>query len=83
MFGDLRSDITVNSQYLKVVVVGGDFVDVLICYLAVWIPLCREVDYHEGEPVACQVVVHQVQLDEAFEGCKPHAEGYFSHHCLR
>ena len=49
----LGGDIAVNIEYLKVAVVGGDFVDVLIGDLAVGIPLCREVDDHEGESIAC------------------------------
>lgn len=65
VLGDLGSDITVYINYLKIAVVGGDFVDVLISNLAVWIPLSREVDYHEGEPIARQVVVHQVELGKA------------------
>ena len=65
MLGDLGRDITVNRKNLKVVVVGGYFVDVLICNLAVRIPLCREVDNHEGELIAGEVVVHQVELSEA------------------
>lgn len=79
MLGNLRGYIAVDSEYLKVVVVVGDFVDVLISDLAVWIPLCCEVDNHKGKSVGGEVVVHEIELHEAFEGCKVHASES-SHH---
>ena len=60
VLGDLGRDVAVHLHDLHLLEGGGQFADVLVSDAAVGVPLRSEVDDHEGEPVAGQVVREQV-----------------------
>lgn len=70
MLGDFRCNITVDLDDLYLVETVGQFADVFISNAAIRVPFSCKVDNDERKLVASQVVRHQWQLSEIFDGCE-------------